>query len=108
MNVQDIYMKNYDFFSRKDSNTLLKYYFETNNTYLKVIAKNVLIETGIMDYNVNIDLLSLFVDTLSITDLWELAKSNNPIVKRVAEDKVFDIMDKIEIENNSNNIKLVK
>ena len=61
MNDYQIYLKNYNSFMEEDIDDLLEIYLYGNNSYLKQVAKDVIINENKLDY---------YCDTNLLIDVW--------------------------------------
>lgn len=84
--------------------------FLGNNTYLSKIAENILIEYDYFFSNTfDNELLLKIVDKLELESVWYLAKYpiDNPI-RKVAYDKIMQIIAKEEQQSSSRKLKIIK
>jgi len=103
-----IYLKNYNSLLEEDVDDLLEIYLYGNNSYLRQIAKDVIINEHKLDYLCDNILLREFISKLNISDLWKLSGSNRSLVKNLVKNEIKVITNKNINRNCQCALHLVK
>ena len=88
----EVYNKNYLRLMNKDIDYLMNLFFNSKNSFLKEIAKDIILKENRIEECYDSDIISKFMSFLSIEELWYYRGSDNPILKKIAtETLIHDI-----------------
>ena len=105
---RQVYLKNYNSFMEEDVDDLLEVYLYGNNSFLKQVAKDVIINEHKLDYLCDMVMLREFISKLNINDLWKLSGSNRSLVKNLVKNEIRVISNKNMHRNSQCTLHLVK
>ena len=108
MNDYQIYLKNYNSFMEEDIDDLLEIYLYGNNSYLKQVAKDVIINENKLDYYCDTNLLIDFISKIKLADLWKLSSSKRSLVRNLVKNEIKVISNKNMHRNKQCTLHLVK
>ena len=105
---RQVYLKNYNSFMEEDVDDLLEIYLYGNNSFLKQVAKDVIINENKLDDYCDTSLLRDFISKININDLWKLSSSKRSLVKNFVKNEIKVISKKNLNRNSQCTLHLVK
>ncbi len=102
------YLKNYNNFVDENTDDLLEIYLYGNNSFLRQIAKDVIIHEHKLDEYCDNSLLEDFISKINITELWQLSGSKRSLVRHLVKNEIRVISKKNLNRNQQCTLQLVK
>ena len=104
----DIYNKNHLILKNKNTEYLLNLFLRGNNSFLKNIAKNIILEENRLEECYDIDDITKFVSCLSIEELWPCIRSENIILRKISQERMIYVLSEDDARFRRNLIHIVK
>ena len=104
----EIYNKNYMILQNKSIDYLMNILFNGTNSFLKSIAKDVIINDNRLEECYDKDEIDKFMDFLSITELWYYRGSENKLVQEIATEKLINVLCDADAKFKRDQFHLIK